>query len=528
MLKFQAVGDGNCLYNAEAVALMTAFLQKKLNPLFKNKQRLAEFHRLLKMFQTNGLIEVDNKITQKAVTDGFNALVARFTEEGEINWDTLQREMAGTFREYVQHTMINDNALRPQIRAVLTASLNQCIELAYVNNHEVQGGLPEEIDLSATNGSHFDGMTVIEEKIHEILQDDELETADAKKAALNAWFFDGEAEGYSEYLQGETGIGNDTVHASDVEIRVLSAKLGIVHRTYMQGTVGQEFDETLRYYDGFKSQQDSKNSAKKALVFSFEKTPNHYNCILEDTPANKALIEKYDLSLQSLELEKILAEHKTYEAHCKSLNVTEDEYRRLYSLTAKQFKNNTNKFKKASAKDDEDEVEVIANTPKKKGPVTRSRAQQEAKSAVTPQQNQAVSSPSTLGDLKMGFFGTTAIIATLSFAILLPIIKTALFGGAVVSPGVALIAFAATLAFSCTAGYLLTSKLPAMQETLEAVLDIKAPSKSAKAAPTPKAVDLLDPSPTLLVYQNTRAQQRKREMQVKQDNIPVPPRQKMH
>lgn len=513
MLKFQAIGDGNCLYNAEAVSLITAFMQKKLNPLFRNKQRLAQFHSLLKIFQNNGLIEVANNVTQKSVTEGFNRLIERFTVGDEIDWADLQEQMAVGLREYVQDVMINDEEMKPALRAELTRSLNQYVDMAY--NGEA-GAMGEVLDLTAVVGSNFEGMTVIEEKIQEILQDEEIEGADAKKAALNEWFFEGDAAGFSEYIQGENGIGNPAIFAGEVEIKVLSAKLGIVHKTYMQGTVGQDNELTLNYYDAFKTREQARNIAKNALVFSFEKTPNHWNCLLEDTKANKAMIEKHGMHLQSVEREKILAEHQSYEAHRASLDISVKEYCNMYHLTPAQFKKNANTFKKASAKDDEDEVEVVAESAQKeKGPVTRSPAAA-AKSAQAPTDN----------DFKVGFLGATAIIAAFSFAVLLPVIKTALFGGMVVSPAVALFAFAATLGVSCLAGYALTNKVLVNREESEVLGKI--PPKTAKSQATAK-IDLLSPSPTLLVYQNTRAQQRKRETrEVNFDQTCVPSRQKMH
>ncbi|MGE3319223.1 MAG: hypothetical protein AB7I18_07990 [Candidatus Berkiella sp.] len=512
MLKFQAMGDGNCLYNAEAVSLMTAFMQKKLTPLFKNKQRLTQFHRLLKIFQNNELIEVADTITQKSVTDGFNSLVERFTVGDEIDWVDLQEQMAVGLREYVQDVMINDEAMRPALRAELTRSLDQYVEMAFNGEGGARG---EEIDLTAVAGSIFEGMEVIEAKIQEILQDEELESADAKKVALNEWFFEGEATGFSEYLQGETGIGNPTIFAGPVELNVLSAKLGIVHKTYMQNTIGQDNELTLSYYNAFKPREEARRIAKSALVFSFEKTPNHWNCLFDNTQANKAMIEKHGMHLQSVEREKILAEHESYEAHRVSLDITQKEYCDLYHLTPKQFKNNTNVLKKASAKDEEDEVEVVAVSGTKDKSHTAG-----AKKALT----------AASQDTKdVGFWGAAAIVATFSLAVLFPMIKTVLFGGAFAASGVTFFALTATVAVGCFAGYLLTTNKISEAKEISEVAGKKAPHKAVKSSSSPKVVDLLEPSPTLLVYQNTRAQQRKRDIaRVDLEKAPVPPRQKMH
>ncbi|HRE32361.1 MAG TPA: hypothetical protein PLD88_10340, partial [Candidatus Berkiella sp.] len=70
MLKFRSLGDGDCLYNTEAVWLVSSFMQGKLDPLLKSKTRVNELHKLLKAFEANELTEVAEKPSEKAVRDG--------------------------------------------------------------------------------------------------------------------------------------------------------------------------------------------------------------------------------------------------------------------------------------------------------------------------------------------------------------------------------------------------------------------------------------------------------------------------
>lgn len=525
MLTFQAMGDGNCLYNSEAILLVQAFKEKELDRLFKNKQHLSSFHQLLKIYQGNGLIQVTDNPTQKAVKDGFTQLIAKYTVNGVINWEDLQENMATGLREFVQNAIMTDEATRGLVKTELVQALNFSIDMAYQD-----GVLPAQVEQNGIDGSYFQEMTVIKEKIIEILNDADLNTAELKKAALQSWFFDGVAVGFSDYLQGETGIGNPNIHAADIEIKVLSHKLGMVHRTYMRGQVGNEQPAT--YYNGFLSNDKSRQFPKNSVLFSLEKSPNHWNALFIDTPANKAFIDAKQEQQKDAELQAFLTQFGSYEAHRQSMDIAEEDYCQLYGLTKAQFNAANNaKVDADKPKPADEAAPKVSDSKPAKTPKVSATAKEP--SVVKPKANvDAATVPNTLNrrHFALNFLAAAAVFATLSHCFLVPFLKVAVFGAAL--PHLALLSLAFTVLVSVAGGLLVANKLTAnavQEATKNAVTEPKTTSPSNNDENKPEAEHIPDAPKAFVVHYNTRAQQAKREkMEVMEGRPANVSRHKLH
>ena len=521
MLTFQAIGDGNCLYNSEAILLIEAFKQKELDNLIRNEQYRNQFHQLLKIYEGNGLIKVSHKKTQKAVKDGFSALIKRFTVNDKIDWDQLQEEMATGLREFVQNAIITDEDTKQLVRAELVQAISFSVDMAYED-----GQLPEQVNENGIDGSYFEEMTNIKEKILEVLNDPDLDTAELKKLALNQWFFDGEAVGLSDYLQGETGIGNPNIHAADIEIKVLSCKLGIVHRTYMRGQVGNEQPAT--YYNGFLSDEKSRQVDDGAVLFSLEKSPNHWNALFLDTPANQELLQAREAQIRHLSREDFLKEHGTYAKHCASLEMSEADYCAMYGLTKEQF--DRSEITTAQAGNQAKLSKSKTAEPVKKTSSAKNETVNEEPAKSTPDQVTA-SASSSLANVNvnrrfvLNWFTAGVVIATLAHCFLMPFLKEALFG-AVIVPQAGLVLLGITLAISAFGGFFVANRMAAeASQDAEAVVSrFKTPQKNTVG----KKVDLFaQAAPTFLLYHNVRSQEAK-QAKVAVAERPAGPRQKLH
>jgi len=495
MLTFQAIGDGNCLYNSQAVLLIQAFRQKELDILFKNKQLLNQFHQLLKIYQGNELIGVADKPTPKAVKDGFNRLIEKFTVDGKINWDELQEEMAVGLREFVQNAIITDDATNQLVRKELVRALDFSIDMGYHN-----GVLSENLEENGIDGSYFEEMDTIKNKILQILNDDEFLTQPLKKIALSEWFFDGEAVGFNDYLQGEKGIGNRNIHAADIEIKVLSSKLGIVNKTYMRGQIGNE--QSATYYNAFASNDDSRNLASSVVVFTLEKSPNHWNPLLIDTPSNQTLFTDNQARLKDNELQVYLATYGSYEAHREWLEISEEAYCQLYDLTKEQLNE-----------------PVVVKADDKVLPIKQ-------KPASNAKVNEGISRSFAINWASSG-----AVLATFTHCFVMPVLKAALFGAAMASQASLMLLL--TVAVSVVGGYLVANKMEKVPrggaaEAAASNVAMDAATKTQSSHNDKTTIDLLVKSPTLLVYQNTQAQQAKRTENAILQGRPSGPRQKLH
>lgn len=548
MLKFQAIGDGNCLYNAEAVFLVRSFLDNKLEPLFKNKARLNEFHRLLLTLQKNKIITVGEKPTLAVVKQGFEDLIKHFTLNDEIDWAALQRLVALSLREYVQNAIIDDKTITEKVKSELTRAFDQCVDMAYLNNHDTKNALPQTIDVEGIDGSHFEGMDEIINKIKSVLEDDALMTPELKKIALSEWFFSGEAVGFGEYLQGENGIGNPAIHAGDIELNVLSTKLGIVHKTFMKGAIGNE--QSATYYNAFKPLDAARKVAKNALIFAFEKSADHWNCLFDNTPENQAWLAAKEKEEHQQEIEAYAAIFGDLDAHRISLGLSVEEYCTIHGLTSEQFKNGIPQ-KKGALQSKQDAPVIVASkaqatqtqAPKLQAPQVPQPSQPQpivAKLpvATTGEKDIIIPKPSTTTSnvptqnapnsqhYWKHFATATLAMIFLSHCLLMPILQAVFVGFAHVS----LLGVVALTGLSILGGFAYAEKT---QSTLTSSSNTVANQTGSSMMSTAKSlmnnvIDLQDNSPTLVAYYNTQAQEQKREQISSMQDRPKGPRQKLH
>ncbi len=550
MLKFEAIADGNCLYNAEAIFLVRSFLDNKLEPLFKNKDRLAQFHQILLRLQANNVITVAKNPTVQAVKAGFNRLIAKFSTNGVINWRELQSQVAQSLREYVQDTVIKDEVINQQVRVSLTFALDQCIDMAYLNNHDTQNVLPKNINIEGIDGSHFQGMQTIVHKIKEVLENDSFHSPELKKIALSEWFFDGEAVGFGEYLQGENGIGNNAIHTGDIELNVLSAKLGIVHKTFMRGAIGNE--QSATYYHAFKTNEDARKVAEDEMIFAFEKTAAHWNCLFADTPENNAWIAADEQQRLKSKIENFVAEHGGLDAHRNSLGLSIEEYCLINGISEVQFKENSVASNKSAVADThisvvdqskktEPKVAAAATqNPKPVGPTqtqpalakevddkklpSLSNKEDNVVPKVIPATQVKTIAPKSQNYWK--YFATAALaLVFLSHCLVMPILQAVFAGFSHFS----LLGVAALTSLSVLGGYAYAEKMQSVPLSSNLMANQCGDSIVASVKSTMNSViDLQNTPPTFVAYYNTQAQEQKREQHSVMEGRPKGPRQKLH
>ncbi|HRE33362.1 MAG TPA: hypothetical protein PLD88_15420, partial [Candidatus Berkiella sp.] len=303
---------------------------------------------------------------------------------------------------------------------------------------------------------------------------------------------------FNEYLQGENGIGNVSVHAGDIELKVLSSKLGIVHKTFMRGAI--EDERAATYYDGFQAEDKARKVGKNALIFVFEKSPIHWNCLLEDTPANNRIIQVYNAQRAELTKLEILEKHGTFKKHhaknFKDLSIK--EYCQIHNITRKEY-NHPAKVKKA----EEEKAKQAA----------KANADTDSKSSKTKGSPLNISANIEVSDYALYFMLTTAVIAVMSQFLLIPILTpalTSLFVGTKLASYVGTLAIGMVLGMSALAGYIVAEKI---QNNNESVAPTKpsATTKNTADKLNNDVIDLTGKSPTMLIYQNTRAQAKRRE-----------------
>lgn len=521
MLKFEAIGDGNCLYNAEAIFLVRSFLENKLEPLFKNKARLKEFHRLLQQLQTNNVITIGEEPTAAVVKAGFAQLIKNFTIGSDVDWRALQRLVAPSLREYVQNAIINDEAIQQKVKIELTRAFDQCIDMAYLNNHNTENALPQSIDVASISGAHFEGMEEIVNKIKAVLQDDSLLSPQLKKIALGEWFFSGAAVGFGEYLQGENGIGNPAIHAGDIELNVLSANFGIVHKTFMRNAIGNE--QSATYYNAFKTPDMARKVAKNAIVFTFEKSSAHWNCLFDNTPENQAWLVADEQRVKLQEIDAYAAIFGDLDAHRNSLGISIEDYCTLYGLTKEQFRDGIPQ-KKQSAKATQEAP--LVDEPKK--PELATTAPLPASVSAPVSASPRIETPVSVGNTQNYWkYFATATLALIFFShcLVMPILQAAFAGFSHLS----LLGVAALSSLSVFGGYAYAEKMQSVSLSSNLIANQGGASIVTSAKPAVNSlIDLQNNPPTLVAYYNAQAQEQKREQHSALEGRPKGPRQKLH
>ncbi len=283
-IKFEIIGNGNCLYNSTAVWLAYAKQQNLLTPSMQNN----------------------------------SPLMAKLAEISSSNWVKVQLDLADTLRAMVIAAIENDKTVQAEVFKILGQALDQSIVIS----------TPENIITG-----HFEDMPVIKEKIASLI-------TTQNKEELRKWFFEGDAIGLKEYLHGEKGIAKSGVNAGPLEFSVLSKLLAVIIK--YQGNVIDGFkpiEEAKKHQANALVFSIEKSSAHWNVLF-----PETENCkkIIEDYLPQR---QKY-IKMQILK--EILAAHGSYAAHLAQMldskhygdDFTESTYCEMFSLTKVQFKEN--------------------------------------------------------------------------------------------------------------------------------------------------------------------------------------------
>ncbi|MBS0289499.1 MAG: hypothetical protein JSS07_05635 [Proteobacteria bacterium] len=390
MIQFQALGEGNCLYNSEAVWLVYAFQEKKLDVLLSDKVKVIPFAALLNIVAEQAKIPkmaaLLQEITQQNTELAFNQFILHCTENNEINWIKIQLLMAKALRTLVADVIQNMPQVKSEVRRELSTyisnmfsdlqesnnyitnvrslrlhineglaayvgqaadetvteihsfvenefkqKISSLIESATIKQPQIVGMVKDELnkiitlkikefktqnitalrqavlkaitDELARNilsdlqqsilpiSAHFEGMTVINKKINDILNDPTLDSFSQKEQAFMKWFFKEPATGWKEYLVGEQGIARPGVNAGELEQKVLSV---LFSHTINIRSLAFLNENNRRAVDGFNSEEKAKKQPDRQIAFEMEKLSNHWNVLLPKNPNTEKMVQEND------------------------------------------------------------------------------------------------------------------------------------------------------------------------------------------------------------------------------------------
>ncbi|MGE4349596.1 MAG: hypothetical protein AB7D28_07510 [Candidatus Berkiella sp.] len=345
MLTFQALGDGNCLYNTESIWLIKSYREGHLEQLLDNQDFRQNIGRLL-THTSEGVNTIDLKAvlgksyTKTSIKRALDKFIHDLSDDKEgLGWVAAQQMLAQGLRALVTDKIQNDPAILEQVKLELNDAINQSIELS----------TSDEVQVSF----HFDGMLEIQEKVKELMQNERLNTAQ-RQDALRKWFFNhnGEAVGLNYYLYSENGIASPGIEAGHFEMKVLSQLLHHVIRFYNKKR--DEDGHKINVVDAFKTPEEAEKHSNTALIFHVEKIGNHWNALLPNNAASQQMIHEYKphyaryvAIVQQKEMREklvqILREHGTFATHHKKDldGFSEKEYLNIHGLTKEQYNKNT-------------------------------------------------------------------------------------------------------------------------------------------------------------------------------------------
>ncbi|MBN9289182.1 MAG: hypothetical protein BGO43_10050 [Gammaproteobacteria bacterium 39-13] len=573
MLKFESLGDGNCLYNTEAVLLVYTYRQGLLAPLLKNKDFVQNLGELLTQVQQTNQKDIQlpgfkKPYTEKSVTEAFDVLLQQFLTKGKkktTNWVKLQEMMAKGMRAQVVNAIENDPTIKKEITIELSHALDRSIEMSWDekasdssdSENEDASDNEREIHLSY----HFEDMPEIEKKVSEIIANDRLRTLKQKQDAIKNWFFKGKREGFNFYLYGEHGITTEAVHSGELELKILSRLFHHVSRFSARG-------DRRRILDGFKDAEEAKKHPKDALVFTTEKLINHWNAELPDNPVSKKILQEYkpqraqhlkakQKSENALLLEEILEKYDSYEQHHEEElpNITVAQYCKVHGLTKKQFETNSlpgkqansvAKTKEASEKQTKEpakkkELATEKKVTKKKEPAKKKDAGK-TEQKPTPAKANKKKAPndakrerdwSSYSTMLLAMFAGVALFShCLILPLLLPLFDSLFVGTIIGGHNLCWLTSGITAAFSLSLGWLLTEKIHAQGEGKTAEKDGTSDhlsSFSNEERLFEDTVDLsYDAQPLLMLYQNQGAQMQNSEKVVENNPYLTHSRNRLH
>lgn len=344
MLTFQALGDGNCLYNTESIWLIKSYKEGRFEQLLDNQDFRQNIGRLL-THTSEGVNTIDLKAvlgksyTKASIKRALDKFIHDLTDDKEaLDWVAAQQMLAQGLRALVTDKIQNDPAILEQVKLELDDAINQCITMS----------TSDEVQVSF----HFDDMLEIQAKVKELMQNNRLNTKQ-RQDALRKWFFNhnGETVGLNYYLYGENGIASPTIEAGHFEMKVLSQLLH--HVIHFYDKKRNEAGHHINVIDAFKAPEEAEKHLETALVFHVEKRGNHWNALLPNDAASEEMMREYEpqraryiIAIQQQEaienLTQILREHGTFAAHHKKdLNhYSIEEYLNIHGLTKEQYNKN--------------------------------------------------------------------------------------------------------------------------------------------------------------------------------------------
>ncbi len=155
MLQMNTLGDGNCLYNSEAIWLILAYQQKSLSALLK-KNTLHFANLMLILGQQNPTLGLPKALDQlntiQALEKAFDSFIAHITINERLDFVRLQKLLAKALRSFVVDVIKND----PIIKAAAIADLSAYIDGICESSDEINSTKDEICALRIELSNHLE------------------------------------------------------------------------------------------------------------------------------------------------------------------------------------------------------------------------------------------------------------------------------------------------------------------------------------------------------------------------------------
>ncbi len=137
-LQFQSLGDGNCLYNTQAVWLIYAYQQQALTALFENEQTRNNYAKLfIRLGEQNPSFGLPKTLaelnTVQALQTAFDTFIAHTTAQNglDIDWIKVQKTFATALRAFVVDRIKTDPTTNAAIKENLATYIDNIAQTTY-------------------------------------------------------------------------------------------------------------------------------------------------------------------------------------------------------------------------------------------------------------------------------------------------------------------------------------------------------------------------------------------------------------
>lgn len=346
-LTFNALGDGNCFYNSIMTRLAVDWLNGTLSRNETTSTQLAALFGKVGKFKPS--LNINEKLPDNAsnianatIDEIFNIILDYCRIDAKtIDWVKYQQLMGPVAREFIIDKIENDETIKQAVLAELIQAAEYTLDISTVDDIEYL--------------DHFSSMLEIQQKLQNFVMDTST-GINERKLAIAKWFrgldeVGDQISGFSLWLRGKHGAALDTTVAGVLELKVFTKLFNMSAQYCMPG------DELVinQLVTGFGEITPLRLGTQEAKPYipantcSLEYTGNHWKIYLanDDAGINKKICEDYLVQsaaytekLFTNEITSNLKEYKTYALHAAQLEITQEEYCKLFYLTHNEYENN--------------------------------------------------------------------------------------------------------------------------------------------------------------------------------------------